>query len=42
MSPFPQSVVDSSAFPVVLLLPPGIIQVAIVLLRVPKNLQWPC
>ncbi len=42
MSPFPQSVADSSAFPAVFLSPPGIIQVAIVLLRVLKNLQWPC
>ncbi len=41
MSPFPQSVVDSSAFPAVFLLPLGIFQVAFVLLRVPKYLQWP-
>ncbi len=41
MSPFAQSVADSSAFPTVFLSPPGIIQVAIVLLCVLKNLQWP-
>ncbi len=44
MSPFPQSVADSSAFPVVILdpSPPGFIQVAIVLFRVLKYLIWPC
>ncbi len=42
MSPFPQSVVDSSTFPAVFLSPPGIIQVAFVLLGAPKYLQWPC
>ncbi len=41
MSPFPQSVADTSAFPAVFLYPPGIIQVAFVLLGVPKYLQWP-
>ncbi len=41
MSSFTQSVADSSSFPTVLISPPGIIQVAIFLLRVPKNLQWP-
>ncbi len=41
MSPFPQSVVDTSPFPVVFLSPPGIIQVAFVLLSVPKYLKWP-
>ncbi len=41
MSPFPQSVADSSMFPTVFLSPPGLIQVAIVLLRVTNNLQWP-
>ncbi len=42
MSPFPQSVADSSTFPAVFLSPPGIIQVAFVLLGAPKYLQWPC
>ncbi len=41
MSPFPQSVVDCSAFPAVFLSPPGIIQVAFVHLGAPKYLQWP-
>ncbi len=41
VSPFPQSVVDSSVFPTVFLSPPGIIQVAFVHLGVPKYLQWP-
>ncbi len=41
MSLFPQAVADSSAFPVVFLSPPGIIQVAFVHLGVPKYLQWP-
>ncbi len=41
MSPFPQSVADSSVFPVVFLSPPEVIQVAFVLLSVPKYLQWP-
>ncbi len=43
MSHFPQSVADSSAFPAVLLdlSPRGVIQVAIVLLRVPKYFQSP-
>ncbi len=34
MSPFPQSVADSSVFSAVFLTPPGIIQVAFVLLCV--------
>ncbi len=37
MSPFPQS--DSNAFPAVFLSPPWIIQVAVVLLDVPKYLH---
>ncbi len=41
VSRFPQSVADSSTFPAVFLSPPGIIQVAFVLLGVPKYLQWP-
>ncbi len=43
MSPFPQSVADPSAFPTVLLnpLPPGVMQVTIVLLRIPEYLKWP-
>ncbi len=41
MSPFPQSVADIGAFTTVFLSPPGIIQVAFVLLCVPKYLQWP-
>ncbi len=43
MSPFPQSFADPSMFPAVLLdpSPRGVIQVAIVLLRVPKDLEWP-
>ncbi len=36
MSPFPQSVADSSAFPAVFLSSPGVIQVAFVHLGVPK------
>ncbi len=38
MSPFPQSVANPSAFSAVFLDPSP---VAIVLLRVPKNLEWP-
>ncbi len=41
VSPFPQSVADSSASPAVFASPPGIIQVAFVQLGVPKYLQWP-
>ncbi len=43
MSPFPQSVADPSTFPVVLHDPPlpGVIQVAIVLLRIQENLKGP-
>ncbi len=41
MSPFPQSVADSSTFPAVFLLPPGIIEAAFVSFGAPKNLQWP-
>ncbi len=41
MSPFPQSVADSSAFPTVFLSPPGVIQVAFVLLCVPKWIKCP-
>ncbi len=39
MSPFPQSVADSSTFPAVFPSPPGIIQVAFVQLCVPKYLN---
>ncbi len=42
MSPFPQSVADTSASPTVFLSPPGIIQVTFVHLGAPKYLQWPC
>ncbi len=38
VSPFPQSVANSSAFSTVFLDPSP---VAIVLLHVPKNLEWP-
>ncbi len=41
MSPFPQSVADSSTFPAVFLSPPGIIEAAFVSFGAPKNLQWP-
>ncbi len=43
MSPFSQSVANPSAFSTVLLdpSPRGVMQVSIVLFRVPKNLQWP-
>ncbi len=41
MSPFPQSVADTSVSPTVFLSPPGIIQVAFVHLGAPKYLQWP-
>ncbi len=46
MSPFSQSVADPSTFPAVLLnpspiIPSPVIQMAIVLLRAPKNLKWP-
>ncbi len=41
MSPFPQSVADSSMSPAMFLSPPAVIQVAFVQLGVPKYLQWP-
>ncbi len=41
MSPFPQSVADSSTFPVVFLSPPGIVEAAFVNFGAPKYLQWP-
>ncbi len=41
MSPFPQSVADSSTSPAVFLSPPAVIQVVIGQLVVPKYLQWP-
>ncbi len=43
MSPFPQSVANPNVFPAVFLDPSlrGFIQVTIVLLHVPKNLEWP-
>ncbi len=41
MSPFPQTVADYNVFPAVFLSSPGVIQVAFVLLGVPKYLQWP-
>ncbi len=40
MSPFSQSVTNSSSSPAVFLSPPGIIQAAFVNLSVPKYLQW--
>ncbi len=41
MSPYPQSVTNSSTFPTVFLSPPGIIEAAFVNFGAPKYLQWP-